>query len=42
MTIARVPAVYWNLSMYLKCTGILKVYWNVLELEKHTGISFWQ
>ena len=34
----RVPTAYWNLSMYLKCTGILKVYWNVLELKKCTGI----
>ena len=28
-----VPAAYWNLSTYLKGAGILKVYWNVLELK---------
>jgi len=32
--------VYWNLSTgtYLKRTGILEVYWNVLELKKCTRI----
>src|SRR6218665_3419633 len=30
-TTVRVPSVYCNLSTYLKCTGVLKVYWNVLE-----------
>jgi len=28
-----------NYLRYLKCTGILKVYWNILELKKCTGIS---
>jgi len=32
----RVPTAYWNLSMYLKCTGISKVYSNVLEIRKCT------
>jgi len=34
----RVPAVYWNLSTYWKCTGILKVYWNAPEFKKYTEI----
>jgi|SRR6218665_794347 len=34
----RFPTAYWNLSTYLKCTGILKVYWSVLELKICTGI----
>jgi len=33
-----VPTAYWDLSRYLKYTGILKVYWNVLKLKKCNGI----
>ena len=39
--IVRIPTVFWNLNMYLKCSGILKMYLNVLELNLEVYLNLY-